>query len=93
MSAPDDLPPGRRRVLAMLDQRGQLTRHEIGRAFNANRRRWMSTQAATGLAGFLCRPLIRAGWVEEYWPDPSKFHLRFYRITAAGKATLRSHDV
>lgn len=51
--------PARKRVLAMIEQRGTilqpLHRHEIGYAFAKGR---MTSQAATRLAGYLCKPAI-----------------------------------
>lgn len=82
---PRELSPGRRRVLAMLDQRGPLHRHEIGYAFAKTNRMW--SQAATRLAGSLCRPLLDAKLIEERC-DRDGYH-QHMAITVAGRRALR----
>jgi hypothetical protein len=72
----------------MIDQRGSimqpLHRHEVGYAFAKGR---MTTQAATRLAGYLCRPLLDDGLISEHH-DRRGFH-RGYSITSIGKRALR----
>lgn len=75
--------PARRRILGMLHQQGPLHRHAVGEAFSKSRR-GMTTQAATRLAGYLCRPLIDRGLIVESH-DKQGFH-RDLRITKAGIA-------
>lgn len=77
--------PARKRVLQMIEQHGgQLHRHEIGFAFATGR---MTTQRAAQLAGFLCKPLREAGWIEER-RNRSGFHVAFV-LTPAGRRALR----
>lgn len=82
------LSPSRLRVLRMLDQQGPLHRHAIGEAFSRpDRRRGMSPQAATRLAGYICKPLLEQGLIVER-NSRAGYHVHM-SITAAGKAALR----
>lgn len=78
--------PARRRVLQMLEQQGPTHRHEIGFAFAKKKRMW--PQAATRLAGYLCRPMIEEGWVREKRCKRG-FHIHM-SITVEGSRALRS---
>lgn len=79
------LSPARLRILAMLDQQGPLHRHVIGEAFAKKGRMW--PQAATRLAGFLCKPLVDGGMISES-RDRQGFH-RYFAITRSGKEAYR----
>jgi hypothetical protein len=82
------LTPARLRVLELLESK-PLHRHELGFAFARKRRKAMSTQAATRLAGYLCRPLVEAGLIIEI-RDRDGWHQE-YRITLSGVRALLAH--
>jgi hypothetical protein len=77
------LTPARLRVLEMLES-GPRHRHDISFAF-AKSRKAMSTQAATRLAGLLCKPLIKGGLIIEIRFEG--YH-QCYEITTAGIRAL-----
>ena len=79
--------PSRRRVLMMLEQQGPLHRHRIGEAF-AKKQRGITSQAATRLAGYICKPLLAGGLIHEEI-DREGWH-RHFSITAAGRHALRA---
>ena len=85
------LTPLRRRILARLEQAGDMDIQEIGFEFSANPR-GLSTvfkhpAAATRFGGMLTAPMKKAGWVEEGW---ERFAWRRkLRITAKGREALR----
>jgi hypothetical protein len=82
------LTPARLRVLELLESK-PLHRHDLGFAFARKRRKAMSTQAATRLAGYLCRPLVEAGLITEIC-DRDGWHQE-YRITLTGVRALLGH--
>jgi DNA-binding MarR family transcriptional regulator len=77
--------PGRLRALAMIAQRGgSMHRILLGQEFIQKARG--TPQAATRLAGFLCKPLVKTGLLREE-RDQQGFHVA-YHITRAGREAL-----
>lgn len=84
-------------MLAALEQQGPLHRQDIGLMFRNPERRRMWPQAATRLAGSICRPLLDAGLIRENRSE-HRFDDRWwishdnYEITSKGKEFLRGKN-
>jgi hypothetical protein len=86
-----NLTPLRRRILAHLEQRGEMDIQEIGYEFSSNPRGmrdvFKTPQAATRFGSMLAAPLLRAGLIQE--GTESFAYRQKLRITPSGRTALR----